>query len=94
MSYRQFWPHTDGVSLAAFLRKRGYAVPTRGFRFYTSRHWTSYWIEWQDPQGGEHTAHYTANHGQPLLLVDETPVPITRAEAVAAGIGYERDYEI
>ena len=88
--YRQFWPHTDGVSLAAFLRGKGVEVPER-YIYEHSRHWTSFWLSWND-KAGRHEAHYTANHGQPLLLVDETPVPITRAEAVEAGIGYERDY--
>lgn len=93
MPYRQFWPHTDGVSLAAFLRNKGFDVP-KHYIYEHARHWTSFWVEWQDPQGKHHTAHYTASHGQPLLLVDEEKVPVTRAEAVAAGIGYERDYEI
>ncbi len=92
--YRQFWPHTYGPELAAFLRSRGFSVPEQDYLFYTSRLRTSYWIEWQDSQGKHHTAHYTANHGQPLLLVDEELVPITRAEAVTAGIGYECDYEV
>lgn len=89
--YRQFWPHTDGVSLAAFLRGKGIEVP-KHYIYEHSLHWTSFWIEWKDRQGKRHTAHYTANHGQPLLVVDEVPVPITRAEAVDAGIGYECDY--
>jgi len=39
--YRQFWPHTDGVSLAAFLRGKGVEVPER-YIYEHSRHWTSF----------------------------------------------------
>lgn len=93
MTYKQFWPHTDGVSLAAFLRDKGFKVP-KHYLYQHSRHWLSYWVEWQDSQGNHHTAHYTGKLGQPLLLVDDVTVPITRDEAVAAGIGYEKDYEV
>ena len=44
--------------------------------------------------GRRHTAHYTTQHGQPLLLVDEQPLETSRAEMIAAGMGYEADYEI
>ncbi|HIX16936.1 MAG TPA: hypothetical protein H9860_01345 [Candidatus Gemmiger faecavium] len=93
MPYIQFWPHTDGPKLARFLRGRGFDVPRRGYSFARSPLWTSFWVRWEG-KAGRHEAHYTANHGQPLLLVDDVPVPITRAEAVAAGIGYERNYDL
>lgn len=92
MPYKQFWPDTDGPKLAQFLRSRGFDVPERGYSFKRSPLWTSFWVSWSD-KAGRHEAHYTYKAGGPLLLVDDVPVPVTRAEAVAAGIGYERDYE-
>lgn len=93
MAYRQFWPHTDGPKLAQFLRGRGFDVPERGYSFKRSPLWTSFWVSWKG-KAGRHEAHYTYKAGGPLLLVDDVTVPVTRAEAVEAGIGYERDYDL
>lgn len=93
MAYRQFWPHTDGPKLAQFLRGRGFDVPERRYSFRRSPLWTSFWVSWEG-KAGRHEAHYTYKAGGPLLLVDDVPVPVTRAEAVAAGIGYEQGYDL
>lgn len=90
--YRQFWPQATAAAFRAFLRGKGLYIPPAP-RFVRSRHGTSYWMEWHI-DGRRHTAHYTTQHGQPLLLVDEQPLETTRAEMIAAGMGYEADYEI
>lgn len=92
MRYRQFWPQATPTAFRAFLEKRGLQIPPSA-SLIRSRHGTSYWLEWH-MDGRRHTAHYTTQHGQPLLLVDEQPLETTRAEMIAAGMGYESDYEI
>lgn len=89
--YRQFWVQATPTVFRAFLEKRGLQIPPSA-SLIRSRYGTSYWLIWQG-KDRLHTAHYTTQHGQPLLLVDEQSLPVSRAEMVAAGLGYETNYE-